>query len=136
MAGMTHLHCIAHAGICTLQSYHPDITYKPLMVDEVALIGPYIRDLLRQEPTLSLGAARSPLVYDLSYSLEAILYGHTLDGVIQDWCTNFSQNLHQDIHMTFVSNPVSYLLSQLQSLHGPGVVACCPHGCLGLFPSL
>ena len=49
MAGMTHLHCIAHAGICTLQSYHPDIAYKPLMVDQVALIGPYIRDLLRQE---------------------------------------------------------------------------------------
>ena len=38
MAGMTHLHCIAHAGICTLQSYHPDIAYKPLMVDQVALI--------------------------------------------------------------------------------------------------
>ena len=51
---------------------------------KVALIRPYIRDLLRQEPTLSLDAARSPLVYDLSYSLEAILHGHTLDGVVQD----------------------------------------------------
>ena len=60
MAGMTHLRCIVHAGICTLQSYHPDISYKPLMVDRVVLIGPYIRDLLVQEPTLLLDAARSP----------------------------------------------------------------------------
>ena len=80
--GMTHLHCIAHAGICTPQSYHPDIAYKPWMADQVALIGPYIWDFLRQEPTLSLDAAPSPLMYDLSYSLEAILYGHTLDGVV------------------------------------------------------
>ena len=69
---MTHLHCIVHAGICTLQSYHPNISYKPLMVDRVALIGPYIQDLLMQEPTLSLNAARSPLMYDLSYCLESI----------------------------------------------------------------
>ena len=66
-----------------------------------------------------LDAARSPQMYDLSYTLEAILYGRTLDGVVQDWCTSFSEKLHQDTHMTFVSNPVSYLLSQQQSLHGP-----------------
>ena len=71
-----------------------------------------------QEPTLSLDAAYSPLTYDLSCSLEAILYGHTLDGVVQNWYTNFSEKLHQDIHITFVSNPVSYLLAQRQSLHG------------------
>ena len=62
VAGMTHLRCIVHAGICTLQSYHPDISYKPLMVDRVVLIGPYIRDLLVQEPTLLLDAAHSPLM--------------------------------------------------------------------------
>ena len=46
VAGITHLRCIVHADICTLQSYHPDISYKPLMVDRVVLIGMYIRDLL------------------------------------------------------------------------------------------
>ena len=76
------------------------------MVDRVALISPYIRDLLMQEPTLSLDAARSPLMYDLSYSLATMLYDHTLDEVLQDWYTSFSEKLHQDIHMTFVSNPV------------------------------
>ena len=58
---MTHLRWIVHAGICTLQSYYPDISYKPLMVDRVVLIGPYIRDLV-EEPTLLLDAARSPLM--------------------------------------------------------------------------
>ena len=84
VAGMTHLHCIVHASICTLQSCHPNISYKPLMVDRVTLISLYIRDLLMQEPTLSPDAAHSPLMYDLSYRLEAILYDHTLDGVLQD----------------------------------------------------
>ena len=37
-----------------------------------------------QEPTLPLDAACSPLMYDLSYSLEAILYGRTPVGVVQD----------------------------------------------------
>ena len=46
VAGMTHLRCIVHAGICALQSYHPDISYKPLMVDRVVLIGLDIRDQL------------------------------------------------------------------------------------------
>ena len=50
VAGMTRLHCIAQAGMCTLQSYHPDIAYKPLMADQDALIGPCNRGLLMQEP--------------------------------------------------------------------------------------
>ena len=54
------------------------------MADQDALIGPCNRGLLMQEPTMSLDAAHSPLMYDLSYSLEAILYGHTPDGVVQD----------------------------------------------------
>ena len=67
------LYCIAQAGVCTLQPYQLNIAYKPLMVDQVALAGLCIRGLLMQEPTLSLDVARSPLMYDLSYSLEAIL---------------------------------------------------------------
>ena len=47
-----------------------------------------------QEPTLSLDAARSPLMYNLSYSLEAIVYGHPPDEVVQDWCTSFSVNVN------------------------------------------
>ena len=39
-------------------SYHPDISYKPLMVDRVVLIGPDIQGLLVQEPILLLDAAR------------------------------------------------------------------------------
>ena len=76
VAGITHLRCILsmQVFICTLQSYHPDISYKPFMVDRVVLNGPYIRDLLVQEPTLLLDPAHSPLMKDLSYSLEAILY--------------------------------------------------------------
>ena len=72
---MTHLHCIVHAGICTLQSYHPNIAYEPLMLDQVALICLCIRGLLIHQPILLLNTAQSPLMYDLSYSLEAILYG-------------------------------------------------------------
>ena len=43
-------------------SKSPDISYKPLMVDRVVLIGPDMRDLLVQEPILLLDAARSPLM--------------------------------------------------------------------------
>ena len=81
---MTHLHCIAHASMCTPQSHHPDMAYKPLVVDQVVLIGLCIQGLLMQEPTLLLDAACSLLMFDPSYSFDAILYGHTPDGVVQD----------------------------------------------------
>ena len=64
-----------------------------------------------QAPTLSLNAAHSPLMYDLSYSLEAILYGHTVDGVVQDYYTSFSERLHQDIHIYDLRFKPSFLFS-------------------------
>ena len=66
-----------------------------------------------QEPTLSFDDVRSPLMYNLSCSLEAILYGHTLGGIVQDWYTSFSETLHQDIH--------GLNIHSLTSIHqGPG----------------
>ena len=60
VAGNTHLHGALQEGICILKSHYPDIVYKPLMGDQVALIGQCIRGLSVQEPTLLLDAARSP----------------------------------------------------------------------------
>ena len=131
VAGMTHLHCIAHVGICTLQSYHLDIAYKWLMLDWVVLVGPCIWGLLNAGTNFVTRCCTSST--NERPVFKAILYGHTPDGVVQDWFTSFSGKLHQDIHMTFVLNPVSYLLSQWQSLHGPRGIAYCLHGCLKVF---